>query len=194
MPVSVYVTAGHCDVPHLVKIAEGLEQMAVLGRITRLGIDVAVGTRIDPRITRTFPILATALPRAGERALMVGYSAGHLTEAVLTNLRDCVHGFLCFHSDLALRPGMSGAPILSLQTGQIIGELVGTPLDSHGYGDPHTVWATPSTVLRTLIELTTPGDLETDRTGGSLCCAIDIAARKLPQIDSPKRPESLTYR
>lgn len=160
MPVSVYVTAGHCDTPHIVKITEGLEQMAVLAHINRPGFDAAVGTRVDPRTTRTFPVFAEAFPRTGDRALVGGYSAGHLTEAVLTALPECLHGFLCFHSDHALRPGMSGAPILSLRTGQIIGILIGTPRDSHGYGDPHTVWATPSSALLTLIELATPGALD----------------------------------
>lgn len=158
--VSAYVTAGHCDVPHVVRITEGLEQTTVLARINRLGVDAAVGIRLDSRVTRAFPVLASALPRPGDRALVAGYSAGHLTEAVLTTLSECLHGFVCFHSDQPLRPGMSGAPILSLRTGEIVGILVGTPLDAHGYGDPQTIWATPSTAIRTLIELASPGLLE----------------------------------
>ena len=166
MPISVYVTAGHCNVPHIVRMGEGLEQPPVLGHIDRLGVDAAVGVRVDQRATRTFPILAMTLPQPGERALVAGYSAGHLTEAVLTTLPRCFHGFLCFHSDHALRPGMSGASILSLRTGQIIGVLVGTSLDSHGYGDQHTIWATPAVALRALIELAAPGGTEADRAGG----------------------------
>ncbi len=164
--VSIYMTAGHCEVPHVVRIAEGFEQMAVLARIDRLGVDAAVGARLDPRATRMFPVFATALPRPGDRALVVGYSGGHLTEAVLTALPDCPHRFICFHSDHALRPGMSGAPILALHTGEIVGILIGTPQDAHGYGDPHTIWATPSTALRTLIELAAPGALDADRARG----------------------------
>jgi hypothetical protein len=163
MLVSVYVTAGHCDVPHIVRIAEGFEQMARLAHVNRLGVDAAVGVRLDSRPRRTFPVLATTFPRPGDRALVAGYSAGHLTEAVLTTLPDCSYGFVCFHSDCALRPGMSGAPILSLRTGEIVGILVGTPLDAHGYGDPQTIWATPSTALRVLIDLAAPKALETDR-------------------------------
>jgi len=165
MPVSVYVTAGHCDVPRIVRLAEGFEQMAVLGYINRPGVDASVGIRVDPRAIRMFPILATVAPWSGDRALVVGYSAGHITEAVLTTLPECLHGFLCFHSDHALRPGMSGAPILSFRTGLIIGILIGTPRDSHGYGDPHTVWATPSSTLQTLIEFAIPGVLDTNHAG-----------------------------
>lgn len=157
--VSVYVTAGHCDAPHIARIAEGFEQMAVLARITRPGVDAAVGMRFDPRATRSFPVLAAALPHAGDQALVAGYSAGHLTEAVLTVLPTCLSGFLCFHSDRALRPGMSGAPILSLRTGEIIGVLAGTPLDPHGHEDPHTIWATPSIALRALVELAAPNTI-----------------------------------
>jgi hypothetical protein len=62
---------------------------------------------------------------------------------------------------------MSGAPILSLVTGQLIGILIGFPL-IHNREDPHTIWATPSTALRNLIELATPGALEADRAGRTL--------------------------
>ena len=165
--VSVYVTAGRGEAPHVVRNPEGPEQMVVLAHINRLGADAAVGARVDRRAARTFLTLATAPPRPGDRALVAGYSAGHLTEAVLTTVPDCLHGDICFHSDQALRPGMSGAPILSLVTGQLIGILIGFPV-IHNRVDPHTIWATPSTALRTLIELATPGALEADRAGRTL--------------------------
>jgi hypothetical protein len=159
MIVSLYITAGHCDAPHIARVAEGLEEMAVLARITRLGVDAAVGARFDPRATRTFPVLAAALPRAGDQALVVGYSAGHITEAVLTVLPTCQHGFLCLHSDRSLRPGMSGAPIVSLQSAEVVGILVGSPMDARGHDDPTTIWATPSVALRSLVELAGPAPI-----------------------------------
>src|SRR5215467_12105892 len=122
---------------------------------------------MDLRIRRTFLTLATTPPKPGDRALVAGYSAGHLTEAVLTVVPDCLHGYVCFHSDHALRPGMSGAPILSLDTGQLIGIVIGFPL-IRGREDPHALWATSSTVLRTLIELALPGVLEADPAGRTL--------------------------
>jgi hypothetical protein len=159
MTVSLYITAGHCDAPHIARVTEGLEEMAVLARITRPGVDAAVGARFDPRATRTFPVLAAVLPPAGDQALVVGYSAGHLTEAVLTVLPTCQHGFLCLHSDRILRPGMSGAPIVSLRTGDIVGILVGSPMDARGHEDPNTIWATPSVALRSLVELAAPAPI-----------------------------------
>ncbi len=159
MLVSVYITAGHCPVPQVVRTAEGLEQMAVLARITRPGLDATVGLRLDPRHLRTFPALALVPPRLGDRALVAGYSAGHLTEAVLTAIdgRDCPAQFLCFHSDQGLQPGMSGAPILSLRTGDIVGILVATAQQARGYEDPHTIIATPAGPLRALVEIAAPG-------------------------------------
>lgn len=162
--VSVYVTAGHCAVPHVVRIPEGREPLALIARVNRLGLDAAVGVRIDPRAGRAFLELAATPPSSGDLALVVGYSGGHLTEAVLTTVSGCLNGFVCLHGDYALRPGMSGAPVLSLRTGRVLGLLVGTPPDSHGYGDPHRVWATSSTALRTLIELASPGALGTGDT------------------------------
>lgn len=174
MRVSVYVTAGHCDDPHIVRTVEGFEQMAVLARITRPGVDAAVGARFDPRATRSFPVLAAALPRPGDHTLVAGYSAGQLTEAVLTVLPDCRGGFLCLHSDRALRPGMSGAPISSLRTGEIVGILVGTPLDAHGHEDPHTTWATPSIALRALVELAAPGAIRSGAFLGGMPPLFDL--------------------
>jgi hypothetical protein len=165
--VSIYVTAGHCDAPHIVRNPAGLERTVVLAHINRLGADAAVGARMDRRTARTFLTLATTPPKPGDRALVAGYSAGHLTEAVLTAVPDCLYGYICFHSDHALRPGMSGAPILSLDTGQLIGILIGFPL-IRNREDPHAIWATSSTALRTLIELANPESLEDDPTGRTL--------------------------
>ena len=161
MLVSVYVTAGHCPVPQVARTAEGLEQMVVLARITRPGIDAAVGLRVDPRPLRTFPAVAIEPPRLGDRALVAGYSNGRLTEAILTAIGECPAEFLCFHSDQALHPGMSGAPIESLRTGDIVGILVAT-VQRRGYEDPHTIMATPAAALRTLVEIAVPGALRPD--------------------------------
>jgi len=176
--VSVYVTAGHCEAPHVVRIPEGLERMVVLAHINRLGADAAVGARMDRRATPTFLPIATAPPRPGDRALVAGYSAGHLTEAVLSTVPDCLHGYVCFHSDHALRPGMSGAPILSLVTGQLVGILIGFPL-THNRVDPHTIWATSSTALRTLIDLAVPGALEADRAGRTVSPMFPVSPGRL---------------
>jgi hypothetical protein len=176
--VSVYVTAGHCEVPHIVRNPKGLERMVVLAHIDRLGADAAVGARMDRRATRTFLTLASAPPRPGARALVAGYSAGHLTQAVLTTIADCHHGYICFHSDHALRPGMSGAPILSLDTGQLIGILIGFPL-VHNRVDPHAIWATSSIALRTLIELAVPGNLDVDRAGKILSPMLPVTPGRL---------------
>lgn len=159
MHVSVYVTAGHCSVPQVVRTADGFEQMMIVARVTRPGMDATVGLRLDPRSPRTFPALATAPPRLGDRALVAGYSAGHLTEAVITAIDDCPAEFLCFHSDQVVHPGMSGAPILSLRTGDIVGILVATVRHARGYEDPHTIMATPAASLRSLIEMSAPGTL-----------------------------------
>lgn len=156
MFVSAYVTAGHCPVPQVVRTAEGLEQMAVLARVTRPGVDATVGLRLDGRPRRAFPSFALVPPRAGDRALVAGYSAGPLTEAVLTANGECSAGFLCFHSDQAIRAGMSGAPILSLHTGEIVGILVATAQQAHSYDDPHTIMATPARALRALLEIAVP--------------------------------------
>ena len=157
--VSVYITAGHCPAPQVVRNGDGLEQMAVLVRITRPGMDAAVGLRVDPRPRRVFPALALAPPQPGERALVAGYSDGHLAETVLTAMSDCSAGFLCFLGDQALRPGMSGAPIMSLRTGEIIGILVATAHQARGDGDPHTIMATPAGPLRELVDIAVPDTL-----------------------------------
>jgi len=176
--VSVYVTAGRGEAPHVVRNPEGPEQMVVLAHINRLGADAAVGAWIDLRATRTFPTLATAPPRPGDRALVAGYSAGHLTEAVLSTVPDCLHGYICFHSDHALRPGMSGAPILSLVAGQLIGILIGFLL-THNREDPHAIWATSSTALRTLIDLAVPEVLDADRAGRTLSPMFPLSPSRL---------------
>ena len=155
MLVSVYITAGHCPVPQVARTGDGLEQMAVLARVTRPGMDATVGLRPDPRPFRVFPSLALVPPRPGDRALVAGYSAGHLAESVLTVIDECSAGFLCFHSEQALRPGMSGAPILSLRTGEIVGILVASA-QPRGYEDPHTVMATAASSLRALVEIAAP--------------------------------------
>lgn len=162
MLVSVYVTAGHCAVPQIVRTAEGLEQMAVLARLTRPGADAAIGARFDSRSVRTFLRFATTPPHPGDRALVAGYSSGHLTEAVLTTLPDCLREFLCFHSDLALRSGMSGAPILSLRTGEIVGVLVAATWGARG----HMIMATPSAAVQALLELATQKGVESRRRTG----------------------------
>ena len=158
--VSAYVTAGHCWTPHVVEMGGALEQTQTIARVDRAGVDAGIGARMDVRRNPTFLALATALPRHGERALVAGFSDGHLTEAVLTTLEPMRSGFLSFHSDLALRPGMSGAPIILLRTGEVVGVLIGIPHDSRGQPDPHTVIATPATSLRALMEFAVPGALD----------------------------------
>jgi hypothetical protein len=170
--VSVYVTAGHCPIPHVVRTAEGLEQMAVLARITRPGMDAAVGLRQDARPLPTFPRLTALLPSAGDRALVAGYSDGHLTETILTAIEPCAAEFLCFHSDQALRPGMSGAPIMSLRTDGIVGIVVATERDSHGHDDPHTIMATPAGRLQALVDIAVPNALHPVPSGSQHGCAL----------------------
>jgi hypothetical protein len=156
LPVSLYVTAGHCPAPHVVHSAGGiLERTLLIARLVDPAPDLAIGARIDPRENRAFLRLAPAPPRPGTRALVAGYAGGQLSETVVTAMspESCPPGLLCFHSDTPIRGGLSGAPIVLLDTGEAAGMLIATPSDAHGIEDPYTVLATPSWALRAALQL-----------------------------------------
>jgi hypothetical protein len=156
LPVSLYVTAGHCPTPHVVHSAGGiLERTLLIARLVDPAPDLAIGARLDPREHRAFLRLAPAPPRPGARALVAGYAGGQLSEIILTAMspESCPPGLLCFHSDVPIRGGLSGAPIVLLDTGEAVGMLIATPSDAHGIEDPYTVLATPSSALRAALQL-----------------------------------------
>jgi len=159
-PVSVYVTAGHCPTPHVVAAGTrgALERTLVFARMIDPAPDLAVGARTDPREHRTFLQIAEAAPAPGAPALVVGYAEGHLSELVVTALPPsrCPARYACFHSEVPIRGGLSGAPIVSLDTGEVVGMLVATPDDGRGREDTHTVLATPASALRAALRISLP--------------------------------------
>jgi len=155
LPVSLYVTAGHCPPPHIVVSAGLLERTLLIARLVDPAPDLAIGARIDPRERRTFLSLASGPPAPGTRALIAGYAAGHLAEIIVTALDPsaCPPGTLCFRSAVPIRGGLSGAPIVLLDTGEAAGMLVATPSDARGNEDPYTVLATPARTLLAALSL-----------------------------------------
>src|SRR5579883_1115577 len=102
LPVSLYVTAGHCPPPHILLSAGLLQRTPPIARpgAPAPAPDLAIGARIDPRERRTFLSLASGPPAPGTRALIAGYAAGHLAEIIVTALDPsaCPPGTLCFRS------------------------------------------------------------------------------------------------
>lgn len=157
LPVSVYITAGHCPTPLLVTTAEGLENTLIIARVhsSEAGADLTIAERVDQRDPRVFLPLATALPRTGERALIVGYGDGHLTTLVVTALPACQRPFVCFGSPVYIRGGLSGSPIVSLSDGAVLGILVASPPRADPAG-AFTIIATPASVIRAYLDVTLP--------------------------------------
>lgn len=163
--VSAYVTAGHCSEPYVVAESSGgpnagLEQTVWRGRVLTPGSDAAIGLRRDPRTNRVFLPLAISAARLGDRALVIGWSGQRLAAAIVRFERISPNGLLEYTSHLALAPGLSGAPIVSLATGDVVGIVVGLSLaDRNDSGASHVIYATPASAIRALAYLAVPNAL-----------------------------------
>jgi hypothetical protein len=151
-PAALYATAGHCPTPALVRTSSGVEATAVLGEVSEPGSDGMIALRADPRARRTFLRLAAAAPADGDPSIAIGWSGQHLTASRLVFAGTAANGLLQYRSSEALQPGMSGAPIVSLTTGEVTGIVVAgaEPRDN---GASHVILATPASALRTLLGL-----------------------------------------
>lgn len=154
---SVYVTAGHCGTPHVVEAfgSSAVERTQSRGRVAN-GTDAAVGIRHDDRPRRIFLRLSTAAPEPGEPALTAGWPGTHLMAARLTFLPTRPDGLLEYHSDLALRGGASGAPIMSLRTGRLSAIVAGFRLLDRHVSDYRTIVATPAAAVQGLLSVAVP--------------------------------------
>jgi hypothetical protein len=160
-PVSVYITAGHCPAPLMVRTGEGLEDTLVIARLhsAQAGADLTIGERADPRTRRVYLPLAAAPPIPGERALVAGYAGGELTTLIATADAACQRPFVCFTSDAPIRGGLSGSPIVSLRTGEVLGILVAASRDQQAPDGPHAVLATPASAILAALRLALPAAL-----------------------------------
>lgn len=154
---SVYVTAGHCWTPHVVGAfgSAAVERTLSRGRVAK-GTDAAIGVRHDDRKRRVFLRLSTVTPQPGEPALTVGWPGAHLMAARLTFLRARPDGLLEYRSDLALRGGVSGAPIVSLRTGGVSAIVAGFLLRDRHTADRTTIVATPAAAVQGLLNAAIP--------------------------------------
>ncbi len=156
-PVSVYITAGHCPAPLVVRTPDGLEDTLVIARLrsAQAGADLTIGERADPRARRTYLPLADAPPLPGTPAIIAGYAAGELTELAATAAGDCQRPFVCFESGTPILGGLSGSPIVSTRTGEVLGVLVASPGRQRTSG-PYVIIATPASAVRAAMRLVLP--------------------------------------
>jgi hypothetical protein len=145
-----YVTAGHCPIPQKIPGRRGLAESILIAFVRDPGTDTTIGLAPDPDPSHVTLSLQYALPAPDEPAVAAGWPLGRYTEAVVT-YAGRARGRLLFHSPIVIRKGYSGAPLVSLWSGRVLGMLVGTALH-----DPRMVEAIPAARIALLAAQSAP--------------------------------------
>lgn len=146
-----YVTAGHCRPVQYVSDAGLFLHLPLLASSDTIRLDVGIGIRPDHRDHRTFLPLDPTPARPGDRVLGIGFPNGMLAASVMTVTGSGPEGLIVLASSMPLAGGWSGAPLVSLTTGRVIGVLA-----DGVRGHPSIAVAVPAARISALLALTEP--------------------------------------
>ncbi len=142
-----YVTAGHCEIAQYINDSGRFVRSPLVAASSADRSDVGIGIRPDHRVHRAFLPLDSTPARPGDRALGIGFPDGMLMASTMTVLGDTTDGLIALRSSVPLAGGWSGAPLVSLATGRVIGVLEG-----RAERDPQIAVAVPAATVRAVLE------------------------------------------
>jgi hypothetical protein len=150
-PQTYYITAGHCRPAQYVSDAGRFLRLPLLASSNTFRLDVSVGIRPDHRHRQTFLPLDPAPARPGDRVLAIGFPNGTLMSSVMTVAGAGPDGLVLLRSPIPVAGGWSGAPLVSLATGRVIGILADSLM-----GESYLAMAVPATTISAFLSTVEP--------------------------------------
>jgi hypothetical protein len=144
---SYYITAGHCEIAKYIIDSGRFVRSPLRASSSADPSDVGIGIRPDHRVHRAFLPLDPTPGRPGDRVLGIGFPDGMLMASTMTVMGYTTNGLIALRSSIPLVGGWSGAPLVSLATGSVIGVLEG-----RAERDPQIAVAVPAATVRAVLE------------------------------------------